>query len=129
MNTPLTQADREQLERRLRARHDALTAHIQAQLQGRTRVEHARDVLLQDGDDAPQRSADREIDLAMTDLETVELAALNAALRRLADGRYGLCAECGTDIPLARLQAEPQAALCVGCQSARERGRPHAASL
>ena len=129
MNTPLTQADRAQLERRLRARHDALTAHIQAQLAGRTRAEHAREVLLQDGDDAPQRSADREIDLAMTDLETVELAALDAALRRLADGDYGRCAECGTDIPLARLQAEPQAALCIGCQSAREQGRPHAASL
>lgn len=129
MNTLLTQTDREQLERRLRARHDALTAHIQAQLAGRTRAEHAREVLLQDGDDAPQRSADREIDLAMTDLETVELAALDAALQRLNEGRYGLCAECGTDIPLARLQAEPQAALCIGCQSAQERGRPRAASL
>ncbi|MBL8469761.1 TraR/DksA family transcriptional regulator [Methyloversatilis discipulorum] len=129
MNTPLTQADRDQLERRLRARHDALTAHIQAQLAGRTRAEHAREILLQDGDDAPQRSADREIDLAMTDLETVELAALDAALQRLTDGRYGLCAECGNDIPLARLQAEPQAALCIGCQGAREQGRPHPASL
>lgn len=129
MNTPLTQAERQQLERRLRARHDALTAHIQAQFAGRTRVEHAREVLLQDGDDAPQRSADREIDLAMTDLETVELAALDAALLRLAEGRYGLCAECGSGIPLARLQAEPQAALCIGCQSAREGGRPSAASL
>lgn len=129
MTAPLTQDDREQLEHRLRARRDALTAHIQAQLAGRTRAEHAREVLLQDGDDAPQRSADREIDLAMTDLETVELAALDAALLRLVEGSYGLCAECGTDIPLARLHAEPQAALCIACQNAHERGRPRAASL
>ena len=129
MNLPLTAAQRQRLEEILRQEHGELSARRKAYLGGLTRAEHAREVLLQDGDDAPQRSADREIDLAMTDLETVELAALDAALQRLNEGRYGLCAECGTDIPLARLQAEPQAALCIGCQSAQERGRPRAASL
>ena len=40
-------------------------------------------VLLQDGDDAPQRDADREVDLAMSDREVVGLAAIDAALARL----------------------------------------------
>ncbi|WP_018411914.1 TraR/DksA family transcriptional regulator [Methyloversatilis thermotolerans] len=99
------------------------------QLAGVSRAEHAREVLLQDGDDAPQRSSEREVDLALTDIETVELNALDAALQRMAEGRYGLCEDCGTDIPAARLAAEPEASLCIDCQRARERGRAHGASL
>lgn len=128
MTVPLTPHDLDRLGRTLRARYDALNARLQATTGG-SRADHAREVLLQDGDDAPQRSADREVNLALTDLETTELAALDAALQRLADGTYGLCLDCGTGIPLARLEVEPQAALCVGCQSAHERGRTPAASL
>lgn len=40
-----------------------------------TRAEHAREVLLQDDDDAPRREGERELDLALTDMETQELGA------------------------------------------------------
>ena len=53
-------------------------------------------------------------------------ARLRAALRRLADPGYGLCRECGEDIGLARLKANPVAELCVSCQEALE-ARPRAA--
>lgn len=129
MTLQLTHAEREQLEQRLYERRSALDARRQAQFAGATRAEHAREVLLQDGDDAPQRDADREIDLATTDLEVVERAAIEGALQRLAEGSYGICGDCGAGIPLARLQLEPHALRCVGCETERERGRPRAASL
>lgn len=129
MDMPLTHAERTLFEQRLRQRHDEINARRLAHLDGQTRAEHAHDVLLQDGDDAPQRDADREIDLATTDREYVDLIAIDAALQRLAQGTYGLCSDCAAYIPRARLELEPQAQRCVTCQTARERGRPHTATL
>jgi len=46
---------------------------------------------------------------------------VDAALRRMLEGEYGECASCGEDIDLRRLDAQPEAPLCVACQSLRER--------
>jgi len=42
------------------------------------------------------------------------------ALRRIDEGEYGDCLQCGEPIAYARLQAQPFANLCIDCQSARE---------
>jgi DnaK suppressor protein len=44
-----------------------------------------------------------------------QLADIDAAERRLADGTYGICERCGEAIPEARLEARPMARTCVGC--------------
>jgi DnaK suppressor protein len=46
-----------------------------------------------------------------------QVAALDAALARLAAGRYGMCGRCGQPIGEARLAARPAAVLCIGCAS------------
>lgn len=46
---------------------------------------------------------------------------VDAALRRILEGEYGECASCGEDIDPRRLEAHPEAPLCVACQSLRER--------
>jgi DnaK suppressor protein len=46
-----------------------------------------------------------------------ELAGLDAALGRVEAGTYGVCASCGTAIPLDRLRLLPAAVLCVRCAS------------
>lgn len=67
--------------------------------------------------------ADREasLDVATLEREVRELRALQEALRRLAGGEYGVCADCGEDIPYPRLRAEPEALRCIACQQAAER--------
>ena len=45
----------------------------------------------------------------------VHLEEVAAALERVADGRYGICAVCGEEIDPARLEARPVARTCVGC--------------
>lgn len=45
---------------------------------------------------------------------------IELALRRIDDGSYGDCLQCGEAIAEARLQAQPWANLCIDCQSARE---------
>ena len=77
-------------------------------------------MLQQDGDDAPARAADREVDLAFTDQERLELADIGLALQRLDGDDYGLCVDCGEAIAFERLRVQPQALRCIGCEQARE---------
>ena len=56
------------------------------------------------------------------------LADIDDALRRLDEGGYGQCEQCGSDIPVARLEAIPHARLCLACQHDQDvdlRGRQH----
>jgi DnaK suppressor protein len=107
-----------ELERRLALHHGGLT-----------RAEHATEVLRQDGDDAPQRNAERSVDLALSDLETLELRAVLAALQRVQAADYGRCADCGEAIAFDRLKVEPWALRCVACEARHEGKRPAPARL
>ncbi|MCQ9380163.1 TraR/DksA C4-type zinc finger protein [Methyloversatilis sp. XJ19-49] len=129
MNLPLTAEQRQRLELILRQEHEELSARRSAYLGGLTRAEHAREVLLQDGDDAPQRASDREIDLQRVEEDVARLADIDAALQRIAEGTYGVCRECGEVIPAERLEVAPYTRYCVACEAQRERGRKAAASL
>jgi DnaK suppressor protein len=51
------------------------------------------------------------------------LTAIDAALARLDAGAYGTCANCGTEIEPARLEALPYATLCMDCKRREERHR------
>ncbi|MCK6065031.1 MULTISPECIES: TraR/DksA family transcriptional regulator [Microbacterium] len=44
-----------------------------------------------------------------------ELAEIDAAMARIADGTYGICARCGRPIPAERMKVRPTASLCVAC--------------
>jgi DnaK suppressor protein len=120
MSTPLTPGQQALLHAELTQRRQALTAQLASHLHGQTRAERAREVLQQDGDDAPQRLPEREIAQALTDHERRELAAVSAALGRLDKSEYGRCAGCGADIPFDRLKAEPWAMRCVPCATRLE---------
>lgn len=58
--------------------------------------------------------------LALLHHEQGEHRAVTQALKRLDEGSYGACAECGEPIGWRRLQVLPEAALCVGCQAMAE---------
>jgi DnaK suppressor protein len=44
-----------------------------------------------------------------------QVADLQAAVRRAADGSYGYCASCGREIGTERLSALPATEVCIGC--------------
>jgi DnaK suppressor protein len=46
---------------------------------------------------------------------------VEAALDRIDSDEYGECLGCGEDIEPRRLEAQPEAPLCLECQSQRER--------
>lgn len=49
-----------------------------------------------------------------------EIASVKRALARIEDDTYGQCVRCGGDIAPARLEAHPEAALCIACARAAE---------
>ena len=50
-----------------------------------------------------------------------EIELIEDALRHIADGSYGTCADCGKAISPERLAARPQAARCISCQRKADR--------
>jgi RNA polymerase-binding transcription factor DksA len=66
-----------------------------------------------------------DLNLAIVDRHIQELRDLEAAQLRARDGSYGVCADCGDDIALARLRAWPTAKRCHVCQQQRERTYRH----
>lgn len=79
-------------------------------------------------DDDAVADAAAAMDVAMVIRESQELQNIEAALARIDDGSYGICADCGNEIARARLKAYPMATRCVPCQEKHERlhgkGRP-----
>jgi len=118
----LTEGQRALIESALVLRQHQLDQQLAAHHEGLSRSEHARALLQDEGHDAAQLEVGREIDLAMSDLELRELGKVSDALRRLRGDRFGLCADCETEIPFDRLKAEPWALRCVACASRREQG-------
>jgi len=55
------------------------------------------------------------------DRDVTELQSLEAARNRIAEGTYGTCLNCGGDIGIERLRANPAAVRCIDCQSMHEK--------
>lgn len=69
-------------------------------------------------------SSERAVQMADDDslegqarLVAYEIAATGRALDRIDAGEYGYCVQCGGEIAAGRLEARPEAALCIACAS------------
>jgi DnaK suppressor protein len=60
----------------------------------------------------------QEMRLAIARNRRTELSRLESALKLIDAGEYGTCLGCGEDIPDKRLEAVPDARMCVPCISA-----------
>jgi len=114
--TPLAQLRDLLLERRLQLASEIRTAALARQESPSLPL--AQEV--RDGKDEATLQQFSAIDDAQEQRDRDELAEVQAALRRLDDGSYGDCADCGEPIPLQRLRVQPAAARCAACQTARE---------
>ena len=62
-------------------------------------------------------SAQDVLNSQLAEVESRELKQIETAIKKMADGSYGICEMCEKNIPLARLNALPYAALCISCQT------------
>lgn len=73
--------------------------------------------------DRATQETDRDMSLIMRERDRRLLREVRQALQRMDNGEYGVCEECGEEIPLPRLKAQPMATLCVACKQSLEEGR------
>ena len=64
------------------------------------------------GDESVVRMA-TDLDLQEAGRDVEELNEIDAALRRIDEGTYGVCEDCDQDIGFPRLQAQPTATRCI----------------
>jgi DnaK suppressor protein len=80
-----------------------------------------------DSDDLPD-----EMDLASSEYlqsftfrlrgrEKTFLKKIDHAIRKIDDGKFGVCEECEEPISLKRLEARPETTLCIRCKEDQER--------
>ncbi len=74
------------------------------------------------GDEADQasHSVERELMFELSDNERTMLDQIEAALRRMEKGSYGVCESCRKPIAPARIKALPFARYCISCQASSE---------
>jgi DnaK suppressor protein len=89
----------------------------------------ARDLPVEEVETSPADKATVRLlnDLALEAVghNAAMLTAVRHALAKFDDGSFGLCEMCGNDIPFSRLEARPEATLCIACQTRAEQRLAH----
>lgn len=65
---------------------------------------------------APGFGGNDGLTVTLTDRAHARQMELTEALRRIEDGRYGVCGNCGSSIPYGRLLVVPEATHCLECR-------------
>jgi len=76
---------------------------------------------LEEIDDQAVADLESGIEIAEIERDVRELREVEGALGRLHEPEYGVCADCGSEIPFSRLSASPTATRCIACQRRAER--------
>ena len=104
---------------------DERRREIQAEVQGKMRdvraageVSKANDVF--DAVESSEADIQEDIEFALIQMKSETLNKINDALKRLEQGDYGYCFDCGEEIGEKRLRALPFAVRCKDCEEARE---------
>ena len=78
----------------------------------------ARDFM--DEIDKAQNVIEQAMGSLMSSSQRSNLAKVEEALERIKKSAYGICEECGKEIPMKRLEALPFAQYCISCQQKLE---------
>ncbi|HET7763987.1 MAG TPA: TraR/DksA family transcriptional regulator [Burkholderiales bacterium] len=117
----LTIEQRESLQGWLKQRAAVLRREIAAALR-RSGSEEAIGLAnhLEEVGDEAVADLESAIEIAEIERDARELRAVEQALSRLHEPEYGVCADCGAEIPFSRLSANPMATRCIACQRRAE---------
>jgi DnaK suppressor protein len=108
-----------ELKQMLEDRRRELMNEVQGKIRDvRAEGNKERDVL--DQGESSEVDIQDDIEFALIQMKGETLNKVNEALRRLDEGTYGNCFECGDEIAEPRLRALPFAVRCKDCEEARE---------
>jgi DnaK suppressor protein len=112
----------EKIKARLLERKKELWDEILEDLEQDAREEHKEliQTIREEGDIALAELRESTI-FSLIELKHRELEAIESALQRIEEGKYGHCQECGRFIRPARLEIMPHAVRCRECQERIEK--------
>ena len=108
-----------ELKKMLEDRRRELLNEVQGRIRD-VRLEGNKDRDVLDQGESSEVDIQEDIEFALIQMKSETLTKIDAALRRLEEGTYGDCFECGDNISEARLRALPFAVRCKDCEEARE---------
>jgi|SRR5579885_627028 len=76
---------------------------------------------LPDEVDLASSEAEQSMSLRLRDRERILLKKIDKTLKKIEDGTYGICEQCGEEIGLKRLEARPVTDLCIRCKEEQEK--------
>jgi DnaK suppressor protein len=108
-----------ELKKMLEDRRRQLMSDVQGRMRD-VRGEGSKDREVLDQGESSEVDIQDDIEFALIQMKSETLNKINEALRRLDEGTYGNCFECGDEVAEARLRALPFAVRCKDCEEARE---------
>ena len=108
-----------ELKKMLEERRRELLNAVQGKIRD-VRAEGSKDRDVLDQGESSEVDIQEDIEFALIQMKSETLTKVDAALRRLEEGSYGDCFECGDEIAEARLRALPFAVRCKDCEEAKE---------
>jgi len=109
----------DELKKMLEDRRRQLMSDVQGRIRD-VRGEGSKDREVLDQGESSEVDIQDDIEFALIQMKSETLNKINEALRRLDEGTYGNCFECGDEVAEARLRALPFAVRCKDCEEARE---------
>lgn len=76
-----------------------------------------------DDNEYASRLTEQKLNIVLREREAKLIAETESALKRMESCEFGECENCGQDIGIARLKANPTSTLCVSCQAQLEEGQ------
>jgi DnaK suppressor protein len=122
MTKPTTTAKRsrpDELRTMLEDRLYQLTRDVHGRIR-EARADSVNERQAIDEGETSELDAQDELEFALIQMKAETVNRIDEALRRLEEGTYGHCFECGDDIGEARLRALPFAVRCKDCEELRE---------
>ena len=107
------------LEKMLKDRRRQLMQEVRGRIRD-ARTDSTTEGEVLDGGGSSEIDIQDEIGFALIQMKAETLNKIDAAVRRLGEGTYGDCFECGEEIAEARLRALPFAMRCKDCEEAHE---------
>ena len=103
----------------LESRRRELLHEVQGKMR-KARTDSTKENEVLDQAEVSEVDIQEEIEFALIQMKAETLNKIDAALRRLEEGTYGDCFDCGREIAEARLRALPFAVRCKDCEETRE---------
>jgi DnaK suppressor protein len=119
----LSPSQLEHLTMQLKQDYQTLLREVRDELENRG-VQHRVDLLNSepgDSGDESMANALADFNITVVDRQVQGIRDIEATFKRIKDGNFGTCIDCGDPIPFNRLQAYPTAKRCIACQERREK--------